>query len=57
MKNFLSFMKLLFKKKIRKIFEKKYEAYLINEFRTSKICNNCESDVNRFLKKKIKIKK
>ena len=30
----------------------KYKVYLINEFRTSKLCYNCESEVNRFHKRK-----
>ena len=35
--------------KIRKILRReKYEVYLINEFRTSKLCNKCSSEVETF---------
>ena len=37
-------------KRIRKIFKNAgYETYLINEYRTSKLCNNCRCELERFL--------
>jgi len=37
-------------KRIRKIFKNAgYETYLINEYRTSKMCNNCRCELERFL--------
>ena len=39
-------------RKIRKIFrQNNYEIYLINEFRTSKLCNNCCGECENFLKR------
>ena len=35
-------------RKIRKIFSTNaYKTYKINEFKTSKLCNNCESEVKK----------
>jgi hypothetical protein len=40
-------------KRFRKIFRNnKYEVYLINEFRTSKLCNKCCSENEQFIKRK-----
>ena len=40
-------------RKIRKILRNGgYEPYLINEFRTSKLCNECEEECSPFLKRK-----
>jgi hypothetical protein len=37
-------------KRIRKIFKNAgYETYLINEYRISKLCNNCRCEFERFL--------
>ena len=37
-------------KRIRKIFKNAgYKTYLINEYRTSKLCNNCRCELERFL--------
>jgi hypothetical protein len=37
-------------KKIKKIFtQHKYKLYLIDEFRTSKLCHNCSCECNNFL--------
>lgn len=37
-------------KRIRKIFKNAgYDTYLINEYRTSKLCNNCRCELERFL--------
>jgi len=43
-------------KKLRRIFKNNgYNVYLINEFRTSKICNNCHNDeLEKFIKRKSK---
>lgn len=39
-------------KKIRKIFRLNgYKTYLINEFRTSKLCNNCENETKNYLRR------
>ena len=39
-------------KRIRKIFRNNgYEVYMINEFRTSKLCNKCESNCDTFHKR------
>jgi hypothetical protein len=39
-------------RRIRKIFRNHgYKVYLINEFRTSMLCHNCESKCNTFLKR------
>jgi hypothetical protein len=39
-------------KKLRKIFRKeKYNLYLINEFRTSKLCNKCSNENENFLRR------
>ena len=32
-----------------------YEIYLIDEYKTSKICNGCENELEKFMKHKIKI--
>jgi hypothetical protein len=40
-------------RRIRKIFRNNgYKVYMINEFRTSKLCNVCESCCSTFLKRK-----
>ena len=40
-------------RKFRKIFRNAgYETYLVNEFRTSKICNCCHKEIEPFLEKK-----
>ena len=40
-------------KKFRKIFKNAgYETYLVNEFRTSKLCNCCHKEIEPFLEKK-----
>ena len=40
-------------KRFRKIFKNaKYETYLINEFRTSKICSCCNGELDKFLVRK-----
>ena len=40
-------------KRIRKILRTaKYNVYLINEFRTSKLCNKCHCETKTFLKRK-----
>lgn len=40
-------------KRIRKIFKNAgYLVYLINEFRTSKICNSCHEELDNFLIRK-----
>jgi hypothetical protein len=37
-------------KKIRRIFRNAgYKTYLINEFRTSKLCNSCNEELEKFL--------
>jgi hypothetical protein len=37
-------------KKIRRLFKNaNYETYLINEFRTSKLCNCCNGELDKFL--------
>ena len=43
-------------KKFRRLFKNNgYNVYLINEFRTSKICNNCHNDeLEKFIKRKSK---
>jgi hypothetical protein len=41
-------------KKLRKILRKRYRVYLINEFRTSKLCNKCHCEVENFLKRESK---
>ena len=39
-------------KRFRRIFKKAgYETYLINEFRTSKLCNGCHCELEKFLEK------
>jgi len=39
-------------KKIRRIFKNVgYESYLINEFRTSKLCNCCNNELEKFLER------
>ena len=39
-------------RRIRKIFRNhKYQVFMINEFRTSKLCNVCESNCDTFLKR------
>ena len=39
-------------KKFRRIFKNEgYKTYLIDEFRTSKLCNNCHSDLQKFLER------
>lgn len=39
-------------KKFRKIFRNhKYEVYLVNEFNTSKLCNECENECETFLER------
>ena len=40
-------------KKLREIFERKYDVYLINEYNTSKLCNICECEVERFWKREV----
>jgi hypothetical protein len=40
-------------KKFRRLFKNAgYETYLINEFRTSKLCNECNEEVDKFLVRK-----
>ena len=40
------------RKKFRRIFRYAgYKTYLINEFRTSKLCNSCNEEFEKFLKK------
>ena len=40
-------------KKIRRIFKNAgYETYLINEYCTSKLCNNCHQELEKFLIRK-----
>ena len=40
-------------KRIRRIFKNAgYESYLINEFRTSKLCNCCHKELDKFLIRK-----
>lgn len=42
-------------RRIRKIFRNhKYQVFMINEFRTSKLCNVCESTCDTFLKRESK---
>ena len=42
-------------KKFRRIFRNAgYKTYLINEFRTSKLCNNCHNELEMFLEKPYK---
>jgi hypothetical protein len=42
-------------RRIRKIFRNNsYKVYMINEFRTSKLCNKCESNCDIFLKRESK---
>jgi hypothetical protein len=42
-------------RRIRKIFRNhKYQVFMINEFRTSKLCNVCESNCDTFLKRESK---
>jgi len=42
-------------KKFRKIFRNAgYKTYLINEFRTSKLCNGCEEELEKFLERESK---
>ena len=42
-------------RRIRNIFRNNgYEVYIINEFRTSKLCNKCESNCNTFHKRESK---
>ena len=41
-------------KRLRTILKRRgYDVYLINEFRTSKLCSNCHSEVERFMKRKL----
>ncbi len=41
-------------RRIRKIFRNhKYQVFMINEFRTSKLCNVCESTCDTFLKREL----
>lgn len=36
-------------KKIRRIFKNTgYKTYLVNEFRTSKLCNHCHEEIETF---------
>lgn len=45
-------------KKIVHMFKKnKYDTYIINEHNTSKICNKCEKELEKFKKIKLRIKK
>ena len=40
-------------KRLRKIFKNaNYETYLINEFRTSKLCNHCHNELEKFMIRK-----
>jgi hypothetical protein len=42
-------------KKFRRIFKNAgYKTYLVNEFRTSKLCNCCNNELEKFLEKPIK---
>ena len=42
-------------KKFRRIFKNAgYKTYLINEFRTSKLCNCCNNELEKFMKRKSK---
>jgi hypothetical protein len=42
-------------RRIRKIFRNhKYQVFMINEFRTSKLCNVCESTCDTFMKRESK---
>lgn len=42
-------------KKFRRIFKNAgYKTYLINEFRTSKLCNKCHNELEMFLEKPYK---
>jgi hypothetical protein len=42
-------------KKFRKIFRNAgYKTYLINEFRTSKLCNGCEKELEKFMERESK---
>jgi transposase len=42
-------------KKFRRIFRNVgYKTYLVNEFRTSKLCNCCNEEIEKFLENHVK---
>ena len=40
-------------KKLRRILRRRFRVYLINEFRTSKLCHKCNGEVENFLEKEV----
>jgi hypothetical protein len=45
-------------KKFKKIFRNTgYKTYLVNEFKTSKLCNCCNSELEKFLENQVKNQK